>query len=109
MARPVTRLLPQELFGEIRVGNHLERAEVRRGGFDHRAATGLFRCVRIVDQQSAVPVARGGLEQPVRELVGLADGGLEMEVATTGQGSRRSPWFVGPELVGCRQFTAIAL
>jgi hypothetical protein len=45
---PITRwaidtdLLPQELFGQIRVGDHLERAEVGRRGGNHRAAAGLF-------------------------------------------------------------------
>jgi hypothetical protein len=40
---------------------------------DHRAAARLFRRMRIVDQQAAVPVPRSGLEQPERELVSLTD------------------------------------
>jgi hypothetical protein len=34
--------------------------------------------MRIVDQQAAVPIARGALEQPERDFVGLADRGFEM-------------------------------
>jgi len=55
-------LRPQELFGQIRVGDHVERPDVGGGGFDHRTAARLFRGMRIGDQQAAVPVARGGLE-----------------------------------------------
>ena len=61
-----SRLLPQEPFGQVRVGDHLERAEVCRGRLDQRAAARLFRGMRIVHQQLGVPVARGGLEQTLK-------------------------------------------
>jgi hypothetical protein len=61
-----THLLPQKLFGEIRVGSHLERTEVGYRGLDHRAAARLLCRMRIIDQQAAVSVSRGRLEQPVR-------------------------------------------
>jgi hypothetical protein len=41
------------LFGQVRVRDHLERAEIGRGGGDHRATASLFRGMRILDQQAA--------------------------------------------------------